>query len=59
MMYLENGLSIHLVVYLVVEVCSIEKESVTPLFLNMVVKTVMAQHVKTVPAKKPIVQVTW
>ena len=30
MVHLENGLTIHLVVYLVVEVCSIEKESVTP-----------------------------
>ena len=58
MVYLGSGLSIHLAVYLVVEVCSIEKESATPLSLNMVVKTVMVQRVKIVPARKLIVRVT-
>ena len=51
------GLNIQLAVYLVVEVCSIEKESATLLPLNMVVKVVMVQHEKIVFAVKPNVQV--
>ena len=58
-MDLGNGLIIQLAVYLVVEACSLEKEIVTPLPLNMVVTTVMANHEKIVPAGKQNVQVVW
>ena len=58
MMYLEIGLNIQCVVYLVVEVNSIEKESVTPLLLNMAVKSVMVHHVKIALAMKPNAQVS-
>ena len=58
MVDLGNGLIIQLAVYLVVEVCSLEKEIVTLLHLNMVVKTVMVHHEKIVPAGKQNVQVT-
>ena len=51
------GLIIQLALYLVVEVCSIKKESAIPLPLNMVVKIVMAQNAKIVLARKPVVQV--
>ena len=51
------GLIIQLALYLVVEVCSIKKESVIPLPLNMVVKIVMVQNAKIVLARKPVVQV--
>ena len=57
MVYLGIGLNIQFAVYLVVEVCSIEKESATLLYLNMVVKIVMAQLVKIVLARKLNVQV--
>ena len=57
MAYLGIGLNIQFAVYLVVEVCSIEKESATLLYLNMVVKIVMAQLVKIVLARKLNVQV--
>ena len=57
MVYLGIGLNIQFAVYLVVEVCGIEKESATLLHLNMVVKIVMAQLVKIVLARKLNVQV--
>ena len=57
MVYLGIGLNIQFAVYLVVEVCSIEKESATLLYLKMVVKIVMAQLVKIVLARKLNVQV--
>ena len=57
MVDLGNGLIIQLAVYLVVEACSLEKEIVTPLPLNMVVTTVMAHQEKIVPAGKQNVQV--
>ena len=57
-MDLGNGLIIHLVVYLVVEVFSSGKESVTLLPLNMVVRTVMDHDEKVVSAIKANVQVT-
>ena len=59
MVDLENGLIIRLVVHLVVEVCSLDKEIVTFLPLNMVVKTAMAHREKIVPAGKQNVQVAW
>ena len=59
MVYLGIGLNIQFAVYLVVEVCSIKKESATLLHLNMVVKIVMAQLVKIVLARKLNVQVFW
>ena len=58
-MDLGNGLSIQLVVYLVAEVFSSEKETVTLLPLSMVGKSVMAQREKIVPAEKSNVQVAW
>ena len=58
MAYLGIGLNIQFVVYLVVEVCCIEKESTTLLPLNMVAKIVIVQYVKFVLAEKPNVQVT-
>ena len=57
MVNLGNGLIIQLAVYLAAEVCSLEKEVVTLLPLNMVVNTVMANHEKIVPAWKPNAQV--
>ena len=42
MVHLGIGLNIQFAVYLAVEAFSIEKESATPLPLNMVVKIVMA-----------------
>ena len=57
MVDLGDGLIIQLAVYLVVEVCSSEKEIVTLLPLNMVVKTVMAHQNKIDPAGKPNAQV--
>ena len=58
-MDLGNGLSIQLAVYLVAEVFSSEKETVTLLPLSMVGKSVMAQREKIVPAEKSNVQVAW
>ena len=58
-MDLENGLIIQLAAYLAVEVCSLGKEIVTLLPLNMVVKTVMVHDEKIVPARKVNVQVPW
>ena len=57
MVDLGNGLIIQLVVYLVAEVCSLRKEIVTLLPLNMVVKTVMVHEEKIAPARKENVQV--
>ena len=57
MVDLGNGLIIQLAVYLVAEVCSLRKEIVTLLLLNMVVKTVMVHDGKIVPARKANVQV--
>ena len=57
MVNLGNGLIIQLAVYLAAEVCSLEKEVVTLLPLNMVVNTVMDHHEKIVPAWKPNAQV--
>ena len=57
MVDLGNGLSIQLAVYLVAEVCSLEKGVVTLLPLNMVVDTVMDHHKKIIPAWKPNAQV--
>ena len=57
MVNLGNGLIIQLAVYLVVEVCSLGKEVVTLLPLNMVVKTAMVHDKKIVPARKANVQV--
>ena len=57
MVNLGNGLIIQLAVYLAEEVCSLEKELVTLLPLNMVVNTVMDHHKKIVPAWKPNAQV--
>ena len=57
MVHLENGQIIQLAVYLVVEVCNLEKEFVTLLPLNMVVKTVMAHHEKIVLVGKQNAQV--
>ena len=57
MVDLGNGLSIQLAVYLVAEVFSSEKETVTLLPLSMVGKSVMAQREKIVPAEKSNVQV--
>ena len=57
MVDLGNGLIIQLAVYLVVEVCSLGKEVVTLLLLNMVVKTVMVHDEKIALAVKPNVQV--
>ena len=59
MVYLGIGLIIQLALYLVVKVCSIEKEIATPLPRNMAVKIVMVQHTKVVLARKAIVQVVW
>ena len=58
-MDLGNGLIIQLAVYLVAEVFSSEKETVTLLPLSMVGKSVMAQREKIVPAEKSNVQVAW
>lgn len=58
MVYLEIRLNIQCVLCLVVEVNSIEKESVTPLLLNMAVKSVMVHHVKIALAMKPNAQVS-
>ena len=58
-MDLGNGLSIQLAVYLVAEVFSSEKETVTLLPLSMVGKSVMAQREKIVHAEKSNVQVAW
>ena len=57
MVDLGNGQIIQLAAYLVEEVCSLEKELVTLLPLNMVVNTVMDHHEKIVPAWKPNAQV--
>ena len=57
MVDLGNGLIIQLAVYLVVEVCSLGKEVVTLLLLNMVVKTVMVHDEKIALAPKTNVQV--
>ena len=57
MVDLGNGLIIQLAVYLVAEVCSLRKEIVTLLLLNMVVKTVMVHDEKIVLARKANVQV--
>ena len=57
MVDLGNGQIIQLAAYLVEEVCSLEKELVTLLPLNMAVKTVMAHHEKIVPAGKLSAQV--
>ena len=59
MVDLGNGQIIRLVVDLVVEVCSLDKEIVTFLPLNMVVKTAMAHHEEIVPAGKQNVQAAW
>ena len=58
-MDLGNGLSIQLAVYLVAEVFSSEKETVTLLPLSMVGISVMAQREKIVPAEKSNAQVAW
>ena len=57
MVDLGNGLSIQLAVYLVAEVFSSEKETVTLLPLSMVGISVMAQREKIVPAEKSNAQV--
>ena len=57
MVDLGNGLIIQLAVYLVVEVCSLGKEVVTLLLLNMVVKTVMVHDEKIALAMKTNAQV--
>ena len=57
MVDLGNGLIIQLAVYLVVEVCSLGKEVVTLLLLNMVVKTVKVHDEKIDLAPKTNVQV--
>ena len=57
MVDLGNGQIIQLAAYLVEEVCSLEKELVTLLPLNMVVKTVMAHQKKIVPVGKPNAEV--
>ena len=57
MVDLGNGQIIQLAAYLVEEVCSLEKELVTLLPLNMVVKTVMAHQEKIVPVGKPNAEV--
>ena len=51
------GQIIQVAVYLVVEVCSLERQVVTLLLLNMVVRTVMAHHKKIVSAGKLSAQV--
>ena len=51
------GQIIQVAVYLVAEVCSLEREVVTLLLLNMVVRTVMAHCKKIVPAGKLSAQV--
>ena len=57
MVDLGNGQIIPRVAYLVVEVCSLEKEIVTLLPLNMMVKTVMVHHEKIVLVGKLNAQV--
>ena len=57
MVDLGNGQIIPRAAYLVVEVCSLEKEIVTLLSLNMMVKIVMAHHEKIVLVGKLNAQV--
>ena len=57
MVDLGNGQIIPRAAYLVVEVCSLEKEIVTLLPLNMMVKTVMVHHEKIVLVGKLNAQV--